>query len=126
MDYGLSFVSAKTYYPLETSLSMPGISLVNCLISAFGLILMYKIMPETENRSLEDIEAHFSDRSKSLTDRKIARIEDKEGESDDKKRNDEVESGNEIQNDSIFVNGDAKTTIKLNSGHNNRGYVSDS
>lgn len=31
-------------------------------------------MPETENRTLEDIEFHFSDNSKKLTDRKIAKV----------------------------------------------------
>lgn len=29
---------------------------------------MYKIMPETENYSLEDIESHYSDNTKGLTD----------------------------------------------------------
>lgn len=32
---------------------------------------MYKILPETDNVSLEDIELHFSDNSRSLTDRKV-------------------------------------------------------
>lgn len=53
---------------------MPGVALFNCVIFAVGLILMYKILPNTENRTLEDIEMHFSDNSKKLTDRKIARI----------------------------------------------------
>lgn len=35
---------------------------------------MYLILPETEDRSLEDIELHFSDNSKNLTDRKIAKL----------------------------------------------------
>lgn len=29
---------------------------------------MYWMLPETENRSLEDIELHFSDNSRSMTD----------------------------------------------------------
>ena len=29
---------------------------------------MYKILPETEDRSLEDIEIHYSDKNKSFTD----------------------------------------------------------
>lgn len=41
-------------------------------ISPFSFILQYNIMPETENRSLEDIEMHFSDDSKRITDRTIA------------------------------------------------------
>ncbi|XP_055301803.1 facilitated trehalose transporter Tret1-like [Sitodiplosis mosellana] len=71
-DYLLYFVSTKSYYNLETSLSMPGVALFNCIIIGCGLILMYNILPETENRTLEDIELHFSDNSKKLTDRKIA------------------------------------------------------
>lgn len=32
---------------------------------------MYFTLPETENRTLESIELHFSDKSKRITDRKI-------------------------------------------------------
>lgn len=32
------------------------------------LIVMYTILPETENRSLEDIEMHYSDNKKGITD----------------------------------------------------------
>lgn len=76
LDYVLSFISTKTYYNLETSLSMPGLTLLNCMIAGFGIVLIYLIMPETENRTLEDIEMHFSDNTKKITDRKIARIID--------------------------------------------------
>lgn len=53
---------------------MPGVACFNCIIIAFGLVLMYKILPETENRTLEEIELHFADNNKKLTDRKIAKI----------------------------------------------------
>lgn len=33
---------------------------------------MYNILPETESPSLGDIELHFADNTKSLTDRNIA------------------------------------------------------
>lgn len=36
--------------------------------------MTYNILPETEGRSLEDIETHFSDNSRKLTDWKIAKI----------------------------------------------------
>lgn len=72
-DYLLTFTSTKTYYNLETSISMPGITLINCVIAGLGIVLMYKIMPETENKTLEDIELHFSDDTKKITDRKIAK-----------------------------------------------------
>lgn len=74
-NYAMTFVTTKTYHELETSLSIPGTSLFNCCIAAAGLILMYKILPETENRTLEDIEKHFSDDSKKITDYKIIKSE---------------------------------------------------
>lgn len=52
---------------------MPGVSLMYCIICGFGLIFTYIVLPETEDRSLEDIELHFSDNSKNITDRKIAK-----------------------------------------------------
>lgn len=70
-NYVFGFITKKTYYNLETSLSLPGVSLLYTFICFCGLLLTYKILPETENRSLEDIEDHFSDNSKSITDRKI-------------------------------------------------------
>lgn len=48
------------------------IYLVNLLPSRF--IVAYFIMPETENRTLEEIEMHFSDNSKGLTDIRIKEI----------------------------------------------------
>lgn len=73
INYIFSFTNKKIYYNLETTLSMPGISLVYCVVCGVALILMYFILPETEDRSLEDIELHFSCNSKKITDRKIAK-----------------------------------------------------
>lgn len=53
---------------------MPGLALFNCIVSGIGVFVAYKILPETENRSLEEIEMHFSDDSKSITDRKIQHV----------------------------------------------------
>lgn len=39
----------------------------------FRLILMYNILPETEGRTLEDIEIHFADNTRKLTDHYIVR-----------------------------------------------------
>lgn len=77
--YLLNFIITKWYYNLETVLSLPGVTLVPCIIIGFGLILLYRILPETTNRSLEDIEIHFSDNSKKITNRKIAKSELKHG-----------------------------------------------
>ncbi|XP_031631952.1 facilitated trehalose transporter Tret1-2 homolog isoform X2 [Contarinia nasturtii] len=67
------FVTRKTYYNLELSLSLPGVSLFYAVVTGVAFILMYFILPETENYSLEDIELHFSDNSKRITDHKIAK-----------------------------------------------------
>lgn len=52
---------------------MPGVSLLYLVICCIGLIFTYFILPETEDRTLEDIELHFSDNSKNLTHRKIVK-----------------------------------------------------
>lgn len=118
LDYFLSFVATKSYFNLETSLSMPGIALLNCVIVTFGLILIYKIMPETENRTLEEIEMHFSDKSKKLNDRKIASVSSEQPA--------EPESGNNHQeigegSGDRFECGDEKV---LN-GFYNRSFIPD-
>lgn len=43
---------------------------------------MYKILPETEGRTLEDIEMHFSDKTKKLTDHKISKPKETEPNSE--------------------------------------------
>lgn len=65
------FLAAKSYYSLETILSLPGVAAFYALISLFGFVVCYFLMPETERRTLEDIEYHFSDNTRSITDRKI-------------------------------------------------------
>ncbi|XP_031620827.1 facilitated trehalose transporter Tret1-like [Contarinia nasturtii] len=70
-NYVFGFMAKKTYYNLETMLSLSGVSLLYACICFGGLILMYNILPETENRSLEEIELHFADNSKKITDRNI-------------------------------------------------------
>lgn len=67
------FITKKTYYNLETTLSLPGTSLFYCIVCAIGLIFTYNVLPETEGRSLEDIELHFADNSKTICDRKIVK-----------------------------------------------------
>lgn len=69
--YIMAFIASKTYYNLESFLSLPGVSALYAGIGVIGLIVGYFIIPETENRTLEDIELHFSDNSLKLTDRKI-------------------------------------------------------
>lgn len=61
---------------METTLSLPGASLFYCAVCGIGFILTYLIMPETENYTLEDIELHFSDDTKKITNIKIIKSND--------------------------------------------------
>ena len=87
-----AFITTKTYYDFERWLSLPG---VVCFYGAIGVvgfvflfyfqimnnelieigfvsndrfILMTFMLPETESRSMEDIELHFSDNKRSIFD----------------------------------------------------------
>lgn len=53
--YIMTFICTKTYYNLETWLSLPGISLLYCIVAATGFVMNYFILPETENRTLEEV-----------------------------------------------------------------------
>lgn len=75
INYILNFIAAKSYIHLEMGLSLPGVSLFNCVVIVLGFVLMYKILPETEGRTLEEIELHFSDKSKRITSHRISKIE---------------------------------------------------
>lgn len=68
VNYLLAFAATKTYYDLEMFLSLPGVLLLYGIIGIIGYVAMFYTLPETENRSLEDIERHFSDNSRSITD----------------------------------------------------------
>lgn len=96
VHYIFNFIGNKIYYNLETALSLPGISLMYTCITFLGLILMYNIFPETEGRSLEEIELHFADNSKRLTDRKIAISKHQDG-------NQPLESGNKVEVKSLMT-----------------------
>lgn len=73
LNYMFGFITKKTYYNLETTLSLPGTALFYSVICGIGLIFTYNVLPETEGRSLEDIELHFADNSKTICNRKIAK-----------------------------------------------------
>lgn len=83
-NYLFAFVATKTYLDLEITLSMPGVTLLYCIISVIGFIIIYQILPETEGRSLEDIEMHFSNNSLKLTDRNIPKSSSKMNENNPK------------------------------------------
>lgn len=97
---------------------MPGISLLNSAIAAIGLISMYLILPETENRSLEDIEMHFSDDTKTLFDRKIARV-------NSETNTDEVNGEIPKNNQTVIGHESDELEINAQNGCDNPGFVND-
>lgn len=72
-SYLFVFMTTKTYLGLETSLAMSGTFLFYAVLGSVGFCLHYVIFPETEGRTLEEIEDYFSDPKRRLTDRHIRR-----------------------------------------------------
>lgn len=90
-----AFTPTKTYYDLENLMSIPGVICFYGVIAVVGLVACYDIhflvfintfnsqlfifrfiltwllLPETENRTLEEIELHFSDNNRSIFDIQI-------------------------------------------------------
>lgn len=85
--------------------SLPGVTLMFSIICFIGLIVAYKILPETENCSLEEIELHFADNSRPITDCKIASTRNTTKTKDCEKGN----SGKII-------------TISMSNGSDNKGF----
>ncbi|XP_035776350.1 facilitated trehalose transporter Tret1-like [Anopheles albimanus] len=73
LHYVMSFVTTKTYFNLESSLSLPGVILFYGVMGLIGTFFVYFFLPETEKRTLEDIEVYFSDNKRKLTDIHIPR-----------------------------------------------------
>lgn len=68
LNYAMTFVTTKTYFNLESSLSLPGVILFYGICGSIGLLFVFFFLPETEKRTLEDIEIYFSDNKRKLTD----------------------------------------------------------
>lgn len=68
------FVSTKTYLNFEDAMGMPGVIFLYGAVGVLGWFFFYFLLPETENRTLEDIETHFS--TKSIWDIHIERVAD--------------------------------------------------
>lgn len=72
LSYVIDFMAIKTYGDSETFLGLPGIAYLYAAFSLVAVLFIYFVLPETEKRSLEEIENHF--RTKKWTDVKIERI----------------------------------------------------
>ncbi|KAG8307503.1 maltose permease [Homalodisca vitripennis] len=58
-SYILGFVGTKTFLGLEMNLGLGGVFLLYGSLSFIGTVFLYFIMPETEGRSLEQIEQDY-------------------------------------------------------------------
>lgn len=61
-DHVLNFAIASSFLPLQDSIGLHGIFLVVSMWSLFGLFYVSRKFPETEGKTLEEIEHIFSDK----------------------------------------------------------------
>lgn len=71
LNYIMAFCTTKSYYNIETYMSLFGLIALYAVVDIIGLFYIYMYLPETERRTLEEIELHFSDNDKKLSDIKI-------------------------------------------------------
>lgn len=70
----LMFIAIKSYYTLSELLGgSHGIQLFFAGISILGLIFLYIFLPETHNKSLEEIESYFSNNTMYVKKRRYHR-----------------------------------------------------
>lgn len=65
MGYLIGFISSELFSGMVYAFTMNGIFWFYSVATALGCIILYFILPETENRTLQEIEEHF-DRSKGI------------------------------------------------------------
>lgn len=66
-----AFISTKSYLNVEQDLGLPGAPWFYASFAIGGAVILYFILPETEGCTLEDIERHFAEKGRRLTDRNI-------------------------------------------------------
>lgn len=81
--YVINFVANKIFPGLVALITLPGIFLLYSLVSLFGIVFIYFMLPETEGKTLHEISDHFKGSSK--LDNKVKR----------KNNGDEIENTNE-------------------------------
>lgn len=84
INYLVVFLVTKTYPQLESVLDMHGILFVYFCFGALGFVFLCVFLPETENRTLEEIEYHFATRPMTEIHIKQMEVKDEaEGETED-------------------------------------------
>lgn len=73
-SYIFAFTINKLYYPMVDNMGLHGTLYFYSFISIGGCLFMYIMLPETEGRTLNDIEVHFADKTKTF-DTNILKLE---------------------------------------------------
>lgn len=63
-SYILGFFAAKTFLDIQRLVNLSGVFFVNSGVAAAGFLFMYMYLPETEGRSLQDIETMYLKKKK--------------------------------------------------------------
>ena len=66
------FLATKTYPSLESLLDIHGALWLYFFFGFLGFVFLYVFLPETENRTLEEIEYHFA--TQPMTEKVIAKL----------------------------------------------------
>ena len=62
--YIFSFLATKSFYWLQRLLGVHGVFYFYGTMSTVGLVFLYYMLPETEGRTLEDIETNYKSKKK--------------------------------------------------------------
>jgi len=72
VSYSMGFATSKTFLDLKNWLGLSGVFCMYGSITIFGIFYVYFKLPETEGRSLEDIEKHYNMSKKEKKAQKLA------------------------------------------------------
>ncbi|XP_050536081.1 facilitated trehalose transporter Tret1-like isoform X2 [Daktulosphaira vitifoliae] len=75
--YIFAFAANKSYFVVLDHIQLFGTFLMYAIVNIVGCLVLYKILPETEGRSLQEIQNHFADKSKTFVT-KVTRNKNKE------------------------------------------------
>uniref|UniRef100_A0A182MQM0 Major facilitator superfamily (MFS) profile domain-containing protein n=1 Tax=Anopheles culicifacies TaxID=139723 RepID=A0A182MQM0_9DIPT len=62
--YIFGFIANKTFLKMLAVFTLPGTFWIYSLVTILGAMILYKVLPETEGKSLQEIETYFLPRSK--------------------------------------------------------------
>ncbi|XP_049536276.1 uncharacterized protein LOC125951459 [Anopheles darlingi] len=64
--YIFGFIANKTFLTMLATFTLPGTFWIYSLITIVGAMILYKVLPETEGKSLQEIETYFLPSGKSM------------------------------------------------------------